>query len=585
MLNKLKFLIIAVIIFGINGCLGFQNNSQEKIQIPAEEDTLTKIINRNKIIIGVESHSPPFGFIGEDGKNQGLEIDIARYITNEILGSHDRLQLVPIFDASKKVQLLKEKKVDLVIARMKDTPPLREEIDLSENYYASGIGLLTLKNNGISQWKQLIGKKVCTIRGDLYNKKLSRFGIEVIDFRSFNEVYLALEEKKCVGFAYDNTVIVGILRDSQWSDKWHQGLPIIFGTPWGMGISKGDVLFKKAVNDAILKMEAEGFIVDREKKLNIPPTEYALERMKRAKEIEDLRQISTNQVPKINQRSFSLTDRNILIDGSKTVFSVVYPIAQQFMEDYPDVKIAVGISGTGIGFEKFCEGELDISNASRAINNQEQRLCAENGIEYVGIPLALDGISVVVHPKNDWLTCLTRNELREIWHRDVIESMSNWNQLHKSYPNRQLIVFHRGMNSEINGYQDVILGNFKGSRKDYIPNDDNILIEAIANLEGSIGFVNFASYQKNQEKVSLVAITNNRGKCVKPSPESIADGSYNPLTHELFFYVNKNTLRENSAVKAFTEYLISPENNSIISNVGYIPLTPETFMKQKEIFE
>ena len=246
-------------------------------------NTLDKIKQRDKIIIGVKTDYTPYGFIDKNGKNAGLEIDIAKYISNEVLGSQDKVEFVPVV-AANRIDFLKQGKVDLVIATMTKTPEREKVIDFSEEYYSAGTGLLTRKDSGIDEWDDLQGKKVCGIQGSFYNKELTQRGIQMVNFPGTAEAYKALQEKRCIGFAYDNSALVGKLLEPTWVKDWHQPLPPILEAPWGMGIRKNNKAFLDTVNNVIIKMEAEGFIVQGEKRWKIPPTEYTQQRMKQAEE-------------------------------------------------------------------------------------------------------------------------------------------------------------------------------------------------------------------------------------------------------------------------------------------------------------
>jgi polar amino acid transport system substrate-binding protein len=269
----LKAITLVTITVGVVACSTGENT--------ASQDTLSNIKKRDRIVIGVKTDYTPYAFIDANSQNAGLEIDIARYIAKEILGSDTKVEFVPVV-ASNRIELLKQGKLDLVIATMTITDERKQEIDFSEPYYAAGTGLLTRKNSGISTWENLKGKKVCGIQGSFYNKDLTEMGIEMVNFPGTAEAYTALKDGRCVGFAYDNSALVGKLLEPNWSGEWHQPLPVIFSKPWGMGIRKGDTVLLKAVNDTILKMEGEGFIVQGEQKWKIPATDYVKERMKQA---------------------------------------------------------------------------------------------------------------------------------------------------------------------------------------------------------------------------------------------------------------------------------------------------------------
>lgn len=244
-------------------------------------NTLEKIQARDQIIIGVKTDYAPFGFIDENGNNAGLEIDIARRVAADLLGSAEKVEFVPVV-AANRIDFLRQGRVDLVIATMTDTPERREIIDFSENYYSAGTGLLTRKDSGIQSWEDLAGKTVCGIQGSFYNKELGERGITMSNFPGTAEAYKALQEGRCVGFAYDDSALVGKLLEGDWAENWHLPLPSILPQPWGMGVRKGDSSFLAAVNDSILMMEAAGVIVDGEQKWQIPATDYAQERMQRA---------------------------------------------------------------------------------------------------------------------------------------------------------------------------------------------------------------------------------------------------------------------------------------------------------------
>ncbi|ELS00651.1 periplasmic component of amino acid ABC-type transporter/signal transduction system [Xenococcus sp. PCC 7305] len=365
----------------LSACAGFpiaslEANSVEETEQP--EDTLTKIRQRDKIIIGVSTDSPPFAFLDSEGKNIGLEVDIARFITKEILGSVEKVQFIPIFDPSKRIEFLRTKKIDLAIASIRDLPQNKQEIDLSRHYYSSGFGFLTRKNNGINSWRQLKGQTVCAFRGGYWNKALSRMGFELIDFRSFNEVDLALEEERCIGLVSSHARISAVLQDPEWSEQWHQALPLILSVPWSMGLPKGDDSFKQAVDDAILKMESKAFLVTREAQWNIPTTGYVQKQAALAKI--EIGILDANRLQDLTiDKAY---DNNILIDGSPIISPLSDRIATKYEGNNDNIKIVVGRSGTNEGIKKLCHGEIDIANASRGMNQAEIELCLTNGIEY-----------------------------------------------------------------------------------------------------------------------------------------------------------------------------------------------------------
>lgn len=265
----------------------------------------------------------------------------------------------------------------------------------------------------------------------------------------------------------------------------------------------------------------------------------------------------------------------VLVDGSSTVFPISEAMAEEFMKANPGVRVTVGVSGTGGGFKKFCAGETDISNASRPIKQEEIDLCKQNNIEYVEVPIAYDGLSVVVHPGNDFVTCLTVEELKRIWEPGAQGQITNWNQVRSDFPNEPLSLYGAGTDSGTYDYfTAAIVGEEGSSRGDYTASeDDNTLVQGVSSDTNSLGFFGYAYYVENQDRLKLVEIDNGNG-CVAPSPETIADGSYAPLSRPEFFYI-KSTSLDNPAVEAFTRFQIARANAGLIEEVGYVPLPAE----------
>ncbi len=269
---------------------------------------------------------------------------------------------------------------------------------------------------------------------------------------------------------------------------------------------------------------------------------------------------------------------NLSLDGSSTVFPISEAMAEEFMKTNPGVRVTIGISGSGGGFKKFCQGEIDISNASRAIDESERELCKKNRIEYIEIPIALDGISIVVHPTNDFVQCLTVEELKRIWEPAAEGKIVQWNQIRSTFPNRPLRLFGPGTDSGTHDYfTAALVGQEQQSRGDYTASeDDNIIVQGVAADTDSLGFFGYAYYQENQNKLKLVEIDSGEG-CIAPSSETIADNSYQPFSRPEFIYINKSQA-DRPDVKAFVQFHLNPEHQYLISEVGYVPL-PEPVMK------
>ncbi|GAB4237538.1 MAG: hypothetical protein Kow00121_64550 [Elainellaceae cyanobacterium] len=272
---------------------------------------------------------------------------------------------------------------------------------------------------------------------------------------------------------------------------------------------------------------------------------------------------------------------NVLVDGSSTVFPISEAMAEEFMAANPDARVTVGVSGTGGGFQKFCAGETDISNASRPISEEEIALCEQNGIEYVEVPVAFDGLSVVVNPENDFVECLTVEELKTLWEPAAQGTITTWNQVRSEFPNEPIGLYGPGTDSGTYDYfTDAIVGEEGASRGDYTASeDDNVIVQGVTSDPNALGFFGYAYYAENQDNLKLVEIDSGEG-CVAPSPETIADGTYQPLSRPEFFYV-KTTSLDNPAVQAFVQYQIDDANKGLIEEVGYVPV-PETITEKAQ---
>ena len=266
---------------------------------------------------------------------------------------------------------------------------------------------------------------------------------------------------------------------------------------------------------------------------------------------------------------------NVTVDGSSTVFPISEAMAEEFMKANPGVKVTVGVSGSGGGFKKFCAGETDISNASRPIKESEMKLCADAGIEYVEVPVAFDGLSVVVNPENDWAVCLKPEELGKMWEFAAEGKVTKWSQVRSDFPGEDLKLYGPGTDSGTYDYfvEALIEDEDKGSRGDYTASeDDNVIVQGVQADEGGLGFFGFAYYEENKDALKIVEIENAEGNCVIPSTATVADGSYNPLARPIFFYVKTSAMEEKPQVKAFVEYQIDAANSALIEEVGYVAL-------------
>ena len=270
---------------------------------------------------------------------------------------------------------------------------------------------------------------------------------------------------------------------------------------------------------------------------------------------------------------------SIAADGSSTVFPITQAIAEEFNVEEPGVQISVGTSGTGGGFEKFCAGETDISDASRPIEAEEQEICQQNGIEYVELQVAIDGLSVLVNPANTFAQCLTVDELKAIWEPE--STVDNWSEVREGFPDQPLTLYGPGTDSGTFDYfTDVIVGEEGASRSDYTPSeDDNVLVQGVAGDPNALGYFGYAYYLQNQDKLKVLGIDAGPG-CVTPNDQTIATGEYDPLSRPLFIYVAKDAVQR-PEVQTFIDFYLGTVND-LVTDVGYIPLPEDRLQAETQ---
>ncbi|MGH2772494.1 MAG: PstS family phosphate ABC transporter substrate-binding protein, partial [Actinomycetota bacterium] len=236
----------------------------------------------------------------------------------------------------------------------------------------------------------------------------------------------------------------------------------------------------------------------------------------------------------------------------------------------------VGTSGTGGGFEKFCAGETDISDASRPIKDEEKQKCTAGGVEYVQLQVAVDGLSVLVNPSNNFAECLTVDELKKIWAPG--STVKNWNAVRSGFPDRPLSLYGPGTDSGTFDYfTDEIVGEEGASRDDYTASEnDNDLVTGVGGDQNALGYFGFAYYAQNRDKLKLVGVDPGEG-CVKPSKEAIQSGKYKPLSRPLFIYVSKKAAAK-PEVSSFVDFYLESVND-IVADVGYVPMPDEALEK------
>ena len=272
----------------------------------------------------------------------------------------------------------------------------------------------------------------------------------------------------------------------------------------------------------------------------------------------------------------------ITADGSSTVG----PFTTKAAEDWKAAggsDVTVGISGTGGGFERFCAGETDISNASRAIKDEEAATCAENGVEFVELQVATDALTNVVNAENDWVTCLTVDQLNAIWKPG--SEVSSWNQVDPSYPDVSLKLYGAGTDSGTFDYfTDVINGEEGASRSDFsATEDDNVTVQGVSGDKGALGYFGFSYFEENQDSLQALEVDGGEG-CVAPSVETAQDGSYTPLARPLFMYVKTSSLANTEGLDEFVRYTLENEQ-TIAEEARFVPLSREQIDQQLQKLE
>lgn len=274
----------------------------------------------------------------------------------------------------------------------------------------------------------------------------------------------------------------------------------------------------------------------------------------------------------------------ISIDGSSTVFPVTEAVAEEFRAVQPDVQVTIGVSGTGGGFQKFSRGETNISNASRPIKDKEIAACEENNITYLELEVAYDGLAVLVNPENTWVDSFTVEELKKIWEPAAQGKIMKWNQIRPEWPNEEIHLYGPGVASGTYDYfTEAIVGKSGSSRGDFTASeDDHVLVQGIAGDKYALGFFGLAYYEESKDKLTLIGVHNGE-EVVKPTLETVSNGTYSPLSRPLFIYVNSTSMKLPEVIEFINFYL---DNAAELSeDVGYIKLPAELYAKQRENFK
>lgn len=275
----------------------------------------------------------------------------------------------------------------------------------------------------------------------------------------------------------------------------------------------------------------------------------------------------------------------VKIDGSSTVFPISEAIAEEFRSEAPNVRVTVGVSGTGGGFQKFIRGDIDINNASREIQPSEIKKAEENGVDYVRLSVAYDGLAVVVNPQNDWVDYLTVEELEKIWEPSAQGEITKWSQIREGWPDEEFHLYGPGVASGTYDYfTEVIVGESGSSRGDFTASeDDNVLVQGVATDKYALGFFGLAYFEENEDRLKLVGVDNTSGNPIVPTLETVANDTYSPLSRPLFIYVSESAAQK-KPVQEFVEFYLNnaPE---LSKDIGYVPMPDSAYQRQKDKFQ
>lgn len=272
----------------------------------------------------------------------------------------------------------------------------------------------------------------------------------------------------------------------------------------------------------------------------------------------------------------------VTVDGSSTVFPITEAVAEEFQKRNKNVNVTVGVSGTGGGFKKFCNGEIDVANASRPIKKEEIEACRKKGVRYIELPVAFDALTVVVNKSNP-LKSITTAELAKIYARDAEKKVTNWRQVNSSFPNLPLRVYAPGTDSGTYDYFNEAILNKKGSRGDLTASeDDNILVQGVSRDRGGIAFFGFSYYEENKAKLKALPVVNGDGKAVMPSVQNVLNGTYEPLSRPLFIYVSEKAAKT-ANVRSFVNFYLQ-NAGKLSREVGFVQLPAKAYTAATQRF-
>jgi phosphate transport system substrate-binding protein len=277
-------------------------------------------------------------------------------------------------------------------------------------------------------------------------------------------------------------------------------------------------------------------------------------------------------------------EKQVSIDGAAVGFPISLAVAEEYHKENESAVVSVASSGTGGGISKFCAGEIDIVGASRTIKDEEVAKCKSKNIEFVELPIALDGIAVIVNKQNTFAQCLTINELAKMWKAKSDGKVLTWQQINPKFPDQKLKLYAPASDTGTFDYfTQAITGKAKNSRTDYTPShNQNTLVQGVAGEKSSLGYVGISYYIQNQDKLNLVAVQSPTGECKKPVPvDNVVKNIYTPLSRPLFIYVSKKSLDTKPSVKEFVSFYLD-NSWKWVDSVGYVALPDEAYVKVKQ---
>ncbi len=293
--------------------------------------------------------------------------------------------------------------------------------------------------------------------------------------------------------------------------------------------------------------------------------------------------VSLSLISLLNVGTAVAKPKQVRVDGSSTVFPISEAVAEEFGRKNKDVRVTVGTSGTGGGFKKFVLGETDINNASREIKDSEAKKAKEHKIDYIKLPVAYDGITVVVNKANTWVDYLTVDELHKMWKPG--SKVKTWADVRKGWPKKEILLYGPGADSgTFDFFTEAINGRSQASRNDFTQSeDDNVLVQGVMGDKNAIGYFGYAYFEENSDKLKAVPIKlNDKAKAIAPSFDTIKTGVYKPLSREVYIYVSKPSAKK-SEVKDFVTFYLN-EAGPLVKEVGYIPLPENTYAEYRKKF-